>query len=324
MQVEQRRALSLLLYGIYENQRQLGHSLISLAGVTLFFVLGLNLPAKTAPQAVAQHKLHQAAPRLNAVEQKISYVEQLQQIKGITALPANPDGMSLAQVQAAQDRLTSPTPNHGVFQVPILMYHKTPADFESQLQDLAAKGYTTITLDELAGAFYAGLALPAKPVVITYDDGFSDQMTAFALLRKYNMKATYYIINGGPGSQYCIGSNRRPAPCGDAYLSWDEVRTLDKSGLITIAAHTVDHANLAGLSEADRLYQMRQSKLELEAQLGHPVHHLAYPYGAFSPEVIASAQAAGFVTAVSTIAGTDQALSNVFALKRVRDTYSLP
>lgn len=208
--------------------------------------------------------------------------------------------------------------------IPILIYHKTPADFRNQLVYLKQHNYTTINMDMVANAITNKASLPAKPVVITYDDGFADQMTAFALLKQFNMKATFYIIDGGPRSNYCIGANRTNMSCGDAYMSWDQIRQLDQSGLIEIASHTVDHPHLPSLSVADQSYEIIHGKQELEAQLGHSVRHFAYPYGAYDANTIRIVKEAGFTTAVSTIPGTYQGSNNLYALYRIRDPYKLP
>lgn len=346
MPVGQRKIKGLFLLSVLREYRTLSRSLVTLGLVASAYVLGLTLPVTVGsqPQIAAKRLPSGFNRQLRQVEVRLARVEQAQRARGIRTLaPVNLAGVKATaragqlstataavrqidnQLTQAEQKLSNLGQAVHAIQVPILMYHKTPADFEQQLVALRDKGYTTITLDELAGAFYTGYPLPAKPVIITYDDGFADQMIAFDLLRKYSMKATYYIINGGERSQYCIGSNRHDgAPCGDAYLSWEQVRQLDRSGIITIAAHTVDHANLAAVSAEERQFEMTQSKAEIEAQIGHRVHHLAYPYGAFNDDVIATARAAGFVTAVSTLPGIEQTINDLYALKRVRDAYSLP
>lgn len=75
--------------------------------------------------------------------------------------------------------------------VPILLYHKTPVDFEHQLSLLEQRGYQTIDLDQLSAAFRGRYTLPPKPIVITFDDGFADQVQAADILRSRNMKATF-------------------------------------------------------------------------------------------------------------------------------------
>lgn len=209
--------------------------------------------------------------------------------------------------------------------VPILMYHKTPDDFEAQLQHLIQKGYTTISLNRLVGALKAGASLPPKPVILTFDDGFSDQLRAFELLKQYNMKATFYIMPGGGASDWCIGANRQAGkPCGDAYLNWNEIKMLDASGVVTIESHTQDHADLSAQNHEQLNFQLIQSKQEIEAHLGRKLHHLAYPYGSFNNDTIAAVQNAGYLSAVTTRPGTTHSIASLFTLDRVRDAYALP
>jgi peptidoglycan/xylan/chitin deacetylase (PgdA/CDA1 family) len=215
--------------------------------------------------------------------------------------------------------------------VPILLYHYTPANFAAQLDHLKTHNYNIVDMDQVAAAMSGGTPLPDKPVVITFDDGFTNQLQAFDILRRYNMKATFYIITGGAASQWCIGAGRRyhdplqPAGgCGDSYLTWDQVRMLDRSGLITIGAHTVDHQNLAADSPQQQLFEIDQSKAQLESQLGHVVKHFCYPYGTYNQTTIDIVRQAGFLTAVTTLPGTIQPPGSLFTLRRIRDTLSLP
>jgi peptidoglycan/xylan/chitin deacetylase (PgdA/CDA1 family) len=115
-----------------------------------------------------------------------------------------------------------------------------------------------------------------------------------------------------------------PNGCGDAYLTWDQVRDMDHSGLITIAGHTINHRNLATLSSQDQRLEIITGKQQLEAQLGHSVRHFAYPYGAYNPTSVALAREAGYITAVTTVAGTFQPFGADFSLVRVRDALMLP
>lgn len=227
-------------------------------------------------------------------------------------------------------KLSTPagTPTRTEEQIPILLYHKPPGDFENQLQALHAKGYTAITMAMLNAHLRSGAQLPAKSVVITFDDGFSDQLPVIGLLQKYNMRATFYLILGHDQPGFCLGINadRDPttAHCADSYMSWAEVKTLDASGIAEIGAHTMDHFNLTSLSEADQREQIVESKLELERGLGHSVTTFAYPYGSYNAVSIAIVQAAGFSTAVTTRAGMNPTLGTIYTLPRMRSAYELP
>ena len=221
-------------------------------------------------------------------------------------------------------------PSAGSLNVAIVMYHKTPADFDAQLAHLEQTGYSVVTLDQVAAAMVGGTALPAKAAVITFDDGYTDQLNAFAALQRHNMKATFYIINGGEASGWCIGAGRNDHPhadCGDDYLSWDQIRALDRTGLITIGAHTLNHpcaSPTLNTASAARLHQeIAGSKAGLEQELGHPVTNFAYPCGIYNQTVINEVRADGFATAVTTIPGVWQAAGQPYTLRRIRDTWQL-
>lgn len=240
---------------------------------------------------------------------------------------------TVAQAVLPPDSATTTTSDSassdGIF-LPIVLYHYTPPDLAAQLQYLVDHGYTTLSMDQV----YAGLnggPLPAKPVAITFDDGYENQMQAFQLLEQYHMKATFYIINGGAASLWCIGASRRyhdpvqpPNGCGDAYLTWDQVRQLDRSGLITIGGHTIDHENLASLSPSVQQFEIDTSKTGIEQEIGHSIDNFAYPYGAYNATTIQLVEADGYHTAVTTAPSNYQIPGEPFTLRRIRDTETLP
>jgi peptidoglycan/xylan/chitin deacetylase (PgdA/CDA1 family) len=85
--------------------------------------------------------------------------------------------------------------------------------------------------------------------------------------------------------------------------SWDELRVAAGEPLLTIGAHTVTHPVLAELPEALADEEISQGRRRLEAELGRPVTHLAYPYGGpgeIGGREVALAARAGFDSAVTT------------------------
>lgn len=225
---------------------------------------------------------------------------------------------------AAQAAHNNPKTVAGV-QVPILMYHKPPADFDAQMAALKNKGYNTIHMKDLADYFAGRSQLPNKPAVVTFDDGFAVQQDVMPILQKYGIKTTLYLIEGGDLSHYCIGLKRIDGEqCGDAYLKPDNVKQMLQSGLIEVGAHTVDHPNLASMTPSDQMFQIFTSKSYLEQTFGNPVTTFAYPYGTYNSTSVELVGKAGFLTAVTTAPGIAQNPQQPFLLHRVRDTYSLP
>lgn len=241
---------------------------------------------------------------------------------------ANAKLQEIAATQKASEKpavaVVTPAPAAKAATVPILLYHKPPANLNAQLDALVAKGYTTITMAELASFFNGKGTLPKKPVVITFDDGFSEQLDTIAPLKAHHMKATYYLIIGGDKSNWCIGILRHNKTCGDNYMDWADVHKLVDSGVAEIGAHTIDHPNLAGMSVADQQKQIVESKNALEKELGIPITTFAYPYGRYNASTITIVRQAGFGTAVTTVGGVQQSLQNRYTLLRERNALVLP
>jgi len=76
-------------------------------------------------------------------------------------------------------------------------YVVPPEEFAAQLDYLREEGYTTITPQDYARARKGKQELPEKPVILSFDDGYEDNYTnAYPILKKYNLKATIFIVTG--------------------------------------------------------------------------------------------------------------------------------
>jgi len=202
--------------------------------------------------------------------------------------------------------------------VPILMYHLigTPrsgvpypdlfvstADFAAQMRYLEAHGFTAVTLTQLA-AFWRGAGeLPARPVVLTFDDGYrSDWRVAAPILQRI----------GWPGVlDLCLNAVR---PHGD--LPTPLVHGLVRAGW-EIDDHTLTHHDLTTLDAAGRHREIVVSRAVLRALTGQPVSFFCYPAGRYDAAVIAVVKAAGFTGATTTNEGL-AASRDLFTLARIR------
>ena len=108
----------------------------------------------------------------------------------------------------------------------------TPQKFESQIKWLKDNGFTIIPLKEAVEYLQGTRAsLPAKPVVITADDGWQSQYTyLFPIARKYNIPVTLFIYP-------------ETISQGKHAMTWDELRELQHTGLFDIQGHTYSHPN---------------------------------------------------------------------------------
>ncbi len=124
----------------------------------------------------------------------------------------------------------SPSPKAGPpitspVDVPIMMYHiigppdrpandtlaVSEADFTAQVSYLACAGYTPITVQFLFDAFAGKAALPEKPIILTFDDGWAGQYTyGFPVLQQHGFVGSFAIVTG-----FVEG--------GGPYMSWAQI-----------------------------------------------------------------------------------------------------
>jgi len=207
--------------------------------------------------------------------------------------------------------------------VPILMYHRIdklratlpaitraltvdPGDFAAQMRWLALHRFHTITQEQLFAALEHGKRMPAKPIVITFDDGYRDVLyNAAPVMHRLGMHGTAYVI-----TSRISGSRTDPT-----FLTWLQLNALEQDG-IEIGSHTVDHAELPRLLDPAALQELIQSRHALELHLHHPVQWFAYPAGKFDSRTEALVRQAGYVLAVTTQSGALQDARLPFALHR--------
>jgi peptidoglycan/xylan/chitin deacetylase (PgdA/CDA1 family) len=201
--------------------------------------------------------------------------------------------------------------------VPILMLHEvsarpdpryrkytlTPRELEQRLDWLRANGYESVSMDDLHAARRGEGTLPSQPVAITFDDGGRDCIEhAVPALVQRRCTATFFIVAGVVGGpmRWLQAELGFELPAAD----WPELRAAESAGM-HCEAHSVTHPRLATLTADACRDELTRSRDMLEEGLGHPVRHLAYPFGSHSAETIALARGAGYLTACTT----DEALA---------------
>jgi len=206
--------------------------------------------------------------------------------------------------------------------LPIVMYHHveivknsrdynrkklgiTPQAFEKQLKLFTENGYVSYFVKDIP-KLLSGEIIPArKKIVLTFDDGYKDFYTnALPLLKKYNVKATIYIISNYIGK--------------DDYLTAFELQEIVKTKLIEIGAHTLDHKSLKSIKEDEIKKQILESKKNLEKEFGLPIETFAYPYGDYNQKVMQIAKDSEFIAAVAIDRVSALTQDNLFNLPRLR------
>ncbi|MBZ4017015.1 polysaccharide deacetylase family protein [Streptomyces purpurogeneiscleroticus] len=186
--------------------------------------------------------------------------------------------------------------------VPILMYHAVahkpapathalsvaPGAFAEQMAVLDDEGYHPLTTAQLAAAWRDGGALPDRPVLITFDDGYEGvHRHALPVLAKYGFPATLFVSTGWLPGPYDTGGAL------DTMLGWDQVRELAAAG-VEIGGHSHTHPQLDQLADDRLRSEVLRCKAIVAEQLGAAPVSFAYPYGYSSRRVRRTVRAAGF------------------------------
>ena len=207
--------------------------------------------------------------------------------------------------------------------VPILMYHYVdslplnadplrigltvrPDTFRAQLAWLREAGYNTISFNQLHAALTLGATLPPKPLILSFDDGYSGHFTTvLPLLLEAGYTATFFVIS-------------ERAESGDPnHLSREQVAAMAAAGM-HMESHSRSHRELVGRDRDLLVFELLGSRESLQAFTGVAPRVLAWPYGSYDALALQIAEEAGYQMAVSTRAGMLHSSSERHELPRLR------
>ncbi len=204
-------------------------------------------------------------------------------------------------------------------EVPVLMYHViaeapagtpypelwvAPARFAEHIAALRRAGYRAVSLQRVLDAWAGGVALPAHPLVVSFDDGYPSQYrAAFPVLRRAGWTGVL---------------NLEVNDVGPAGIHPAEVRALLRAGW-EVDSHTVTHPDLTKLDDAALRHELVASRARLRRRFGRRIAALlCYPSGRYDARVERAVRAAGYAAATTTQPGWATPRADRFALPRVR------
>jgi len=208
-------------------------------------------------------------------------------------------------------------------EVPLLMYHYVsplPAHADAIRRDLTIEpvlfvrhldriqelGYQTVTIRSIVQHLHTGAALPEKPIVLTFDDGYVDHyVNVLPALQHRDMVGTFFIVSDFPYS----GNS--------SYMDWGMIREMARAGM-EIESHAQMHKTLADRSEAYLRDQAENSLRAFQQELGYRPRIISYPSGKFDAQTIRIYQATGFWAGITTLPGNDHRSDDLFRMHRVR------
>lgn len=227
--------------------------------------------------------------------------------------------------------------------VPVLMYHHvspaagavtvSPEHFADQMAMLAREGYTTLGARAFS-EYLAGKRVPAKSVVLTFDDGYLDNWVhAHPVLAKHGFTALGFLVSGWvtsgpvrPNAADSTSADNLPNLLGHsaakaaieagetdrAVMRWSEIDAMRQAGTFEFHSHTHTHirwdrvsANAAA-KRASLREDLLQARAALARHLGDVSDHLCWPQGYFDTDYVEEAHAAGFRHLYTVEPGTNR------------------
>ncbi len=213
--------------------------------------------------------------------------------------------------------------------IPILNYHSIsteatrrfagftlpPEMLAQHMKVIADGGYTPITVGEYVRLLLTHAALPERPVILTFDDGFADfYHSALPLLQEFRFRASLFVVTTAIGrtSKWLRpeGEDRR------AMLTWAQLSEIQRAG-IECGAHSATHIHLDMAKPDEAFQEIWASRDRLEQKLGIPVRSMAYPYGHYTNEVRGLVIQAGYTAACAVRNAMSHAGDDLYALARI-------
>lgn len=212
--------------------------------------------------------------------------------------------------------------------IPVLIYHEIATDgrppgetvialerFEAQMRWLAEHGYRTLSMAELVAIVSGRTPIPARAVVLTFDDGWKNVLNAVPVLERHRMKASFWII--------------ADKGIGDDYMVWSDIEALARHPGFEVESHTMTHpwdpadnlvtwveGKVPGKDTGSARAELVDSKRELERHLHRPVNYLAWPCGWYNDALIRLAVDAGYRALLTAGAGLNAPHGDVLRIKR--------
>jgi len=216
--------------------------------------------------------------------------------------------------------------------IPVLMYHKIPdqdldsvhkifvtkSRFEKHLRFFKFWGFKTLNFSELqefAQAKKPAHLFPNKPLILTFDDGYEDNLkNADPLLKKYKFNAQVFLL-ADPTITHNHWDENNPDKA-DKIMTQDQRKKWSHSAF-AVGSHGCKHERLTEMSDQDALQELTQSKKSLTLEFNQNVNVFAFTYGDIDQRSAGFAEAAGYDFAVNTDRGGLFLTDEPFSIFRV-------
>jgi peptidoglycan/xylan/chitin deacetylase (PgdA/CDA1 family) len=193
--------------------------------------------------------------------------------------------------------------------------------FDEQMAQLRELGYDVVGLDAVLDHYVERAPLPAGAVLITFDDGYRDNLeNAAPILHRHGYPAVQFVPLAYIGDRQPLPHEENLAASGlvNRTVDWDELGDLERLG-IRIESHGISHRPLADIEIDEAAREIAISKLQLEERLGRPVRAFSYVKGSeahYKQVHLSLVRQAGYDVAFTAVSGANSAASDPLQLRR--------
>lgn len=187
--------------------------------------------------------------------------------------------------------------------------------FRKHLELIDRLGFSTMTFRDYLLYLRGHLNLPAKPLILSFDDGYQDTYRfAFPLLKEFGMTAVMFVLGDRKikTNYWDLGNNVPDA----ALMDQQQIIELHEAGF-EIGAHSMTHVKLTAVHEGRAWEEISRSRILLEFLLNDTVHTFSYPYGQLNPTVKRMVQNAGYSFACGVYTGPAVFGKDVYEIRRM-------
>lgn len=187
--------------------------------------------------------------------------------------------------------------------VRVLMYHHvwpntsdsltvTPQQLEEHFSYLKIHNYRTIPVSLLIDSMYSNRPLPENVIIITFDDGYRNQIDFVEpLLKKYGFCACLFLVG-----EKVMSASDQANDVKESYLSVERINKADRQ-YFEFGLHGYSHKALSQMTTEEFEADLILSKQVFSAMNISVAPVFAYPYGDRSPDKEKMAQIKGIMQA---------------------------
>lgn len=163
---------------------------------------------------------------------------------------------------------------------------------DAHIAELQSGGYTVWPLPRIVAALKNGQTLPEKTVALSIDDAWMTvYRNAWPRLKAANLPFTLFVVTDETDRG------------GAEYMSWDQIRELAASGLVTIGSQGASHPHMPALTQASVAEDLTRAAQRFQTELGAVPKLFAWPFGEMSNEAEQAVRAAGYDAAFGQHSG---------------------